>query len=177
MSLQLWESVMLPTRNGLLHSSKPSEPAVRCKSRFRSFRQRSATVSRHFDRAAAFLRTRKGNHAAYGHLSELTRRPPRSTGALLGLEGRRGWLYFNGWQSLPLRWKGIGRHPIPYNWQTVGQRGTFARKRWETETPLHPVNAIMNYAYAILESHVRIQVLSGGYDPPLDFFTSVVRQA
>ena len=105
----------------------------------------------------------------HGHLSELTRRPPRSTGALLGLEGRAGLAYFNGWQSLPLRWKGIGRHPIPYNWQTVGQRGTFARKKVGNRNASHPVNAIMNYAYAILESHVRIQVLSAGYDPTIGF--------
>jgi CRISPR/Cas system-associated endonuclease Cas1 len=28
----------------------------------------------------------------------------------------------------------------------------------------HPVNAILNYAYAVLESEVRIEVISEGYD-------------
>lgn len=105
----------------------------------------------------------------HSHLSELARRPPRSTGALLGLEGRAGLAYFNAWQSLPLRWTGVGRHPIPRDWLTVGQRGSFARKKVGNRNASHPVNAILNYAYAILESQVRIQVVAAGYDPTIGF--------
>jgi CRISPR-associated endonuclease Cas1 len=83
------------------------------------------------------------------------------------LEGRAGLAYFNAWQSLPLRWKGVGRHPIPHDWLTVGQRGSFARKKVENRNASHPVNTILNYAYAILESQVRIQVISAGYDPTI----------
>ena len=104
-----------------------------------------------------------------GHLSELTKRPPKSTSALLGLEGRAGLAYFNAWQSLPLRWKGVARHPIPHDWLTVGQRGTFARKKVGNRNASHPLNAILNYAYAILESQVRIQVIAAGYDPTIGF--------
>jgi len=32
---------------------------------------------------------------------------------------------------------------------------------------VHPVNAMLNYAYSILESQVRIQLVSEGYDPTL----------
>ncbi len=31
----------------------------------------------------------------------------------------------------------------------------------------HPVNAILNYAYAALESEIRIKVISEGYDPTI----------
>jgi hypothetical protein len=31
----------------------------------------------------------------------------------------------------------------------------------------HPVNAIMNYAYAALESEIRIKAISDGYDPTI----------
>jgi hypothetical protein len=31
----------------------------------------------------------------------------------------------------------------------------------------HPVNAILNYAYAALESEIRIKAISDGYDPTL----------
>lgn len=31
----------------------------------------------------------------------------------------------------------------------------------------HPVNAILNYAYAVLESQIRIKAISEGYDPTL----------
>src|SRR6266446_1320551 len=45
-------------------------------------------------------------------LDVLTHRPPRTSDALLGIEGRAAFSYFSAWQSLPLRWKGIGRRPI-----------------------------------------------------------------
>ena len=31
------------------------------------------------------------------------------------------------------------------------------------------MNAILNYAYAVLESHVRIEVISRGYDPTIGY--------
>ena len=31
----------------------------------------------------------------------------------------------------------------------------------------HPVNAILNYAYAALESEIRIKAISEGYDPTI----------
>ena len=105
-------------------------------------------------------------------VSELTKRPPKSTGALLGLEGRAALAYFNAWQSLPLRWKGLIRHPIPRDWHIVGQRYTFARNKGGTRNASHPVNAMLNYAYAILESQVRIQVTAAGLDPTIGFLHS-----
>ena len=97
-------------------------------------------------------------------ISEITKRPPKTIAALLGLEGRAGLAYFNAWQSLPLRWKGLERHPIPREWYIVGQRGTFARKKVGNRNASHPVNAILNYVYAILESRVRIQTVAAGFD-------------
>jgi CRISP-associated protein Cas1 len=37
--------------------------------------------------------------------------------------------------------------------------GKFARR--------HPINAILNYAYAALESEIRIKAISDGYDPTI----------
>ena len=31
----------------------------------------------------------------------------------------------------------------------------------------HPVNAMLNYAYAVLESEIRIKAISEGYDPTI----------
>jgi CRISP-associated protein Cas1 len=105
-------------------------------------------------------------------ISELTKKPPKSTAALLGLEGRAAQAYFNAWQLLPLQWKGLGRHPIPRDWHTVGQRYTFARNKGGTRNASHPVNAVLNYAYAILESQVRIQVIAAGFDPTIGLLHS-----
>ncbi len=97
----------------------------------------------------------------------LDRKPPKSITTLLGLEGRVAYAYFNSWQSLPLRWRGLGRHPIPEDWHHVGQRQSYTRKKGRNRHASHPVNAILNYAYAILESQVRIQILAQGYDPAI----------
>jgi CRISPR-associated endonuclease Cas1 len=97
----------------------------------------------------------------------LDRYPPKSITTLLGLEGRVAYAYFNSWQSLPLQWRGVGRHPIPKDWHYVGQRQSYTRKKGRNRHASHPVNAILNYAYAILESQVRIQILAQGYDPTI----------
>jgi CRISPR-associated endonuclease Cas1 len=107
-----------------------------------------------------------------GEAAELSKRPPKTVSALLGLEGRAGLAYFNAWQSLPLRWKGVSRHPVPRDWHVVGQRYSFAWKKGESRNATHPVNAILNYAYAILESQVRIQVVAAGFDPTIGFLHS-----
>lgn len=87
---------------------------------------------------------------------DLAARPPKSLPALLGIEGRAAFSYFNAWHSLPLRWKGTSRHPIPSEWYCVGQRRSFLRQKPRNNNACHPVNAILNYAYAVLESQIRI---------------------
>lgn len=99
--------------------------------------------------------------------TDLAKRPPKSARELLGLEGRAAYAYFNAWLGAPIRWKGVGRHPIPRNWHCIGQRYSFARKKGGTRNATHPVNAILNYAYAILESQVRIQIVAAGLDPTI----------
>jgi hypothetical protein len=54
----------------------------------------------------------------------------------------------------------------PVNWRTIGQRSSpyhLAGNR----NAAHPVNAILNYAYAALESEIRIKAISEGYDPTI----------
>jgi CRISPR-associated protein Cas1 len=36
----------------------------------------------------------------------------------------------------------------------------------------HPVNAILNYAYSVLQSEVQIRLLAEGYDPMLGIMHS-----
>jgi hypothetical protein len=103
---------------------------------------------------------------------QLAKRPPKTISTLLGLEGRAALAYFNSWQSLPIRWKGLSRHPIPRDWHVVGQRGTFARKKVGNRNASHPFHAILNYAYAILETQVRIQVIAAGFDSTIGFLHS-----
>jgi CRISPR-associated protein Cas1 len=104
---------------------------------------------------------------------QLDKHPPKSIAALLGLEGRVARAYFRSWRGLPLQWKGIGRHPIPDDWRCVGQRQSLnTRKKGRNRFASHPVNAILNYAYAVLESHVRMQIIVEGYDPTIGYLHS-----
>jgi CRISPR-associated protein Cas1 len=99
-------------------------------------------------------------------IKELSAKPPKSVSALLGIEGRTAQAYFAAWQSLPLRWKGLGKRAIPDDWHRVGQRQSMiTSKKGRNRHASHPVNAILNYAYAILESQVRMQIVAEGYDP------------
>jgi CRISPR/Cas system-associated endonuclease Cas1 len=63
-----------------------------------------------------------------------------------------------------LKWVATGRKPIPASWQTIGSR-TSLYKLAGNRNAAHPVNAMLNYAYAILESQVRIKLVSEGFDP------------
>jgi CRISP-associated protein Cas1 len=105
-------------------------------------------------------------------VNQLVKRPPRSTEELLGAEGKAAFAYRKAWQSLPLRWKGISRHPIPEDWQRIGQRQSFVGKKPRNNNASHPVNAILNYAYAVLESQVRIQIVAAGYAPTIGLLHS-----
>jgi CRISP-associated protein Cas1 len=102
---------------------------------------------------------------------EMKRHPPSSIAALLGMEGRVGLAYFSAWRSFPLRWTGTGRRPIPEDWMRIGQRSSFASgHNRPNRRATHPMNAMLNYAYAVLESQVRSYVIGAGLDPSIGFF-------
>jgi CRISPR-associated protein Cas1 len=111
--------------------------------------------------------------AAIGRLREhratLDKNCPSSVREIIGIEGYAAGTYFQAWSSLPLKWKGIGRHPIPSHWHQIGSRSSVTRQKAANRHASHPVNAILNYAYAVLESQVRIQVVSEGYDPTIGY--------
>jgi CRISP-associated protein Cas1 len=86
---------------------------------------------------------------------------------LLLAEAQAAYAYFAAWQMLPLRWKGTGRKPIPPKWRHVVARPSMVSGRNRHAT--HPVNAILNYAYAVLESQVRIAAVAQGLDPTIGY--------
>jgi CRISPR-associated protein Cas1 len=102
-------------------------------------------------------------------VKQLTRVPPKSLQALRGIEGRSALWYFSAWRQIPVKWKGVGRRPIPKDWIHVGPRTSGSNIRVSNRDASHPVNAILNYAYGVLESHVKIQIVSQGYDPSIGY--------
>ena len=93
--------------------------------------------------------------------------PPSTMEALRLIEGRAALAYFTAWQAIPLWWKGIGKRPIPDEWHRVGLRQSSLSGTNRHAT--HPVNALLNYAYGLLETEVRIAVVAAGLDPTIGY--------
>ena len=100
---------------------------------------------------------------------ELMDRQPRSLLKLLSIEGQAAVAYFETWRAVPIKWSGVSRKPIPKAWHYIGARSSTAREKVKNRNANHPVNAMLNYAYAILKSDVQIWVLTNGYDPTFGF--------
>jgi CRISPR-associated protein Cas1 len=102
--------------------------------------------------------------SAYSALTRLDQNPPEAIFELRALEANCAASYFRSWVGMPIKWRGTSRRPIPDNWHFVGQRSSpyhLAGNR----NAAHPVDAILNYSYAVLESEIRIKAIAEGYDP------------
>jgi CRISPR-associated endonuclease Cas1 len=100
-------------------------------------------------------------------LLELTQNPPATMEDLRLIEGRAALGYFKAWQSQPMQWKGTARKPIAESWKTVGLRQSSLSGT--NRHANHPVNAMLNYAYGVLESEMRIATVSAGLDPTIGY--------
>ena len=96
--------------------------------------------------------------------------PPSTPDGFRGVEGRVGFAYFSAWRSFPLRWKGIKRNPIPEDWKRIGLRQSY--RTGTNRRASHPVNAMLNYAYGVLESQVRMDIVAAGLDPTVGYLHS-----
>jgi CRISP-associated protein Cas1 len=104
-------------------------------------------------------------------LARLAKDPPETVNELRLLEARSAVAYFRAWYATSLLWRASARHPIPYEWRTVGPRFTRVYATGSRNAS-HPVNAILNYAYAVLQSQVQIRLVAEGYDPMLGIMHS-----
>jgi CRISPR/Cas system-associated endonuclease Cas1 len=91
---------------------------------------------------------------------------PENIPGLRTLEANCAASYFRSWAGIPIRWRGTSRRPIPDNWHIIGQRSSPYHLAGNRNAG-HPVNAILNYASATLESEIRIKAVSEGYDPTI----------
>lgn len=110
------------------------------------------------DRSCAGLRS---------ELEILTKSPPSDIQLLRGIEGRASATYFSAWQGVPLQWRATGRYPVPDAWAVIGTRSAIRAGNAKNRRASHPVNAMLNYAYAILQSQLQIEFLGEGYDPTI----------
>jgi len=114
----------------------------------------SAAQESAIDRMAALLHT-------------LRSEPPATVDDLRLLEAWAAISYFAAWRTIELHWKGTSKNPIPPEWRRIGVRQEVLRRR--NRNAHHPINAMLNYAYAVLESQVRIAIAEVGLDPTISY--------
>lgn len=98
-------------------------------------------------------------------INQLTRRVVRSVDEIRGIEMRAAGAYFTAWRGVELKWQSRWKHPIPDDWLLVGSRRSMRRPMANNRHATHPINAMLNYAYAALRSAVQIEAVADGYDP------------
>lgn len=88
--------------------------------------------------------------------------------AIFGLEAECASAYFASWHGFPVQWTGLGRRPVPNDWHQYSGRSSLAVGiKPENRNASHPINAMLNYAYAVKLSQMQIDVIAQGYDPIL----------
>jgi len=101
-------------------------------------------------------------------LDRLAKQGASDMDVLRGIEGGASLAYFKAWQGLPLRWAGTGCKPVPAAWRQLGPRNSMrVGKLAKNRNATHPVNAMLNYAYAVLQAQLQIRLVAEGYDPTL----------
>ena len=88
--------------------------------------------------------------------------------AIFAVEGECASAYFKSWEGLPVQWTGLVRRPVPVGWHFYSGRSSLAVGiKPENRNASHPVNAMLNYAYAVKLSQLQIDAIANGYDPIL----------
>jgi CRISPR-associated protein Cas1 len=91
------------------------------------------------------------------------------TDKLLSLEGRTANAYFDAWKGFPLRWHKPDLKKIPPHWLTFTGRASPLAPWENARHAVTPMNATLNYAYALLEAQVRLALIKQGFDPACGF--------
>ncbi len=80
-------------------------------------------------------------------------------------EARVAAIYWNAWSAVPIRLRGRDLVRVPVKWTYYESRASSLTKGPRGAT--NPINALLNYVYALLESETRLALLAAGLDPTL----------
>ena len=107
--------------------------------------------------------------AAINHLKSaiilLSKKTMISKADMLGIEGQGAALYFAAWRGIPIKWKLSKKEFIPNDWNFIGGRRSAISK--SNRNARHPVNAMLNYGYAVLHAQIKMQIIAEGLDPTI----------
>lgn len=80
-------------------------------------------------------------------------------------EGRAAAAYWGAWAAVKADFKVTTRKSVPDHWLRFGQRSSALSG--SPRLAVNPLNAMLNYVYAILETEARLALLAVGCDPGL----------
>jgi ribosomal protein L37E len=81
--------------------------------------------------------------------------------------------YWSSWRELALRFRASDAARIPEHWQRFGRRAS--PLTGAPRLAVNPVNALLNYLYAILEAETQVACYTVGLDPALAFVHADIR--
>lgn len=86
--------------------------------------------------------------------------------AVFAIEGECASAYFAAWHGIPINWTGLAKRPVPDSWHCYSGRSSLATGvKPENRNASHPINAMLNYAYAVKLAQLQIDAIGDGYDP------------
>ncbi len=102
-------------------------------------------------------------HAAATYLeTEIT----SDMNAIRSIEGECAVAYFATWAEIEMHWTARSRYPVPDQWRSFRSRSSILTgrkpKNWKAS---HPINAMLNYAYAVKAARLQVQAVADGFDP------------
>jgi CRISPR-associated protein Cas1 len=99
-------------------------------------------------------------------LEQLAVAPPSEINLLRGYEGTAAAAYFNAWRGLEITIREMARRPVPDAWRRFDSRSSLANGRKpKNQNASDPINAMLNYAYGVLQAQVQLRVAAQGFDP------------
>jgi CRISPR/Cas system-associated endonuclease Cas1 len=81
------------------------------------------------------------------------------------LESRGAYAYWDAWDGLPINFPKSDLRRVPEHWRTF--RNRISPLTGSPRLAANPINAMLNYFYALLESEARLAVAALGLDPGL----------
>jgi CRISP-associated protein Cas1 len=119
------------------------------KSQFEPTERRERAIAKNIDGAAQLKSGRFSN-----------------MGEIRAIEGEAAAAYFGIWCAIAMQWSSQSRYPVPKSWQNYLSRSSaLTGKLPKNKNAAHPVNAMLNYAYAVKASQLQIKAFADGYDP------------
>lgn len=91
-----------------------------------------------------------------------------SVEGVLRAEAEAALHYWEAWAGAEVRFPRSQAERVPAHWSAFGQRGSPLARG--PRLAVTPINAILNYLYAILEAETRIACVAMGFEPGLGFF-------